>query len=106
MKYTQALGVMLLSGQHTLMVSRSTVLAVPKLTGRILGLDLHRELSRAKIHVYSQAGRGTDPWTFDKSASMRICGRQVLNIWRIMRSELDLLSYKMENAVFHLLGRR
>ena len=96
-----ALGVMLSSGQCTLMVSRSMTSAFPKLTALILGLVLH--ISKATLLVYGQAGRDADPWGFDKSTSIRICGRHVPSIWRAMRNELNPLNYDL---VFHLLSRR
>ena len=39
-------------------------------------------------------------------STFRASGRHVLNVWRLMRTELELSSYTLENTVFHLLHRR
>ncbi|TFY79148.1 hypothetical protein EWM64_g4861 [Hericium alpestre] len=55
--------------------------------GRHFGLDIGEQISRAP-------GRALG------------AGRQVLNVWRIMRAEQGLSLYTFENSVFHLLRRR
>ena len=41
-----------------------------------------------------------------KSSGIVVAGRILLNMWRIMRSELKLNTYTFENVVFHTLGVR
>jgi DNA polymerase zeta len=50
--------------------------------------------------------REKDQWGYQKTSIVSVTGRIVLNTWRLMRSELDLTSYTMENMVWHVLHRR
>lgn len=68
--------------------------------------DLRDELSRIKLQSHSRTGRDNDSWGFKKTSSITITGRHVINIWRSMRSELNLLQYTMENVVWHLCHKR
>lgn len=45
-------------------------------------------------------------WGLKKSSAISITGRIVLNVWRLMRSELLLTSFTFENMAFHVLHRR
>jgi DNA polymerase elongation subunit (family B) len=67
-------------------------------------INLIDELSRIKpgaVHVPR-----SDAWGYRKAAIFRIVGRHLLNVWRVMRGEIDLTSYRYENIVFHLLHNR
>lgn len=66
--------------------------------------DLCDELSRTKSD--SHGGKGSDKWGYNQTSTIRVTGRHMINIWRAMRGELNLLQYTMENVVFHLLHRR
>ncbi|KAJ5296921.1 uncharacterized protein N7443_007814 [Penicillium atrosanguineum] len=68
--------------------------------------DLTAELSRVKSQSHGKFGREEERWGADHTSSVHITGRHVINIWRAMRGELNLLGYTMENVVFHLLHRR
>lgn len=68
--------------------------------------DLTAELSRVKSQSHGKFGRDEDRWGADHTSSVQITGRHVINIWRAMRGEMNLLGYTMENVVFHLLHRR
>ncbi|QSS58946.1 polymerase zeta subunit, partial [Histoplasma capsulatum] len=68
--------------------------------------DLCDELSRVKTNSHGRIGKGNDRWGFNHTSSIRITGRHMINIWRAMRGELNLLQYTMENVVFHLLHQR
>ncbi|KAI8584678.1 hypothetical protein K450DRAFT_217450 [Umbelopsis ramanniana AG] len=67
-------------------------------------INLIDELSRIKPGAV-HAPR-SDAWGYRKAAIFRIVGRHLLNVWRVMRSEIDLTSYRYENIVFHLLHNR
>ncbi|PLB52421.1 DNA polymerase zeta, catalytic subunit [Aspergillus steynii IBT 23096] len=69
-------------------------------------LDICDELSRVKSQAHGRYGKDADRYGFNHTSSIRITGRHMINIWRAMRSELNLLQYSMENVVFHLLHRR
>ncbi|KAL4924882.1 DNA-directed DNA polymerase zeta catalytic subunit REV3 [Aspergillus undulatus] len=68
--------------------------------------DLCDELSRVKSQAHGRFGKEADKWGFEHTSCVRITGRHIINIWRAMRSEMNLLQYTMENVVFHLLHRR
>ena len=68
--------------------------------------DLCSEFSRTKSASRSGVGRGMDKWGFNQTSTIRVTGRHMINIWRAMQGELNLLQYTMENIVYHLLRRR
>ncbi|KAF2208252.1 hypothetical protein CERZMDRAFT_71056 [Cercospora zeae-maydis SCOH1-5] len=68
--------------------------------------NLPDEFSRMKSHSKGRFGKDADRWGFTHTSTVSITGRHTINIWRAMRSELNLLQYTMENVVFHLLRRR
>lgn len=68
--------------------------------------DLCDDLSRTKSQSHGRIGKDADRWGFNTTSTIRVTGRHMINIWRAMRGELNLLQYTMENVVFHLLHRR
>ncbi|CAI7665772.1 unnamed protein product [Penicillium manginii] len=68
--------------------------------------DLCEELSRVKSQANGKFGKEDDRWGFEHASSIRMTGRHMINIWRAMKGEMNLLQYTMENVVFHLLHRR
>ncbi|KAF4549285.1 DNA polymerase family B-like protein 2 [Elsinoe fawcettii] len=68
--------------------------------------NLPDEFSRMKSASHGRFGKDADRWGFTHTSTIRVTGRHMINIWRAMRSELNLLQYTMENVVFHLLHRR
>ncbi|KAI9715895.1 MAG: hypothetical protein M1812_005715 [Candelaria pacifica] len=68
--------------------------------------NLCDELSRMKSQSHGRFGKENDKWGFNHTSTIRVTGRHMINIWRAMRGELNLLQYTMENVVFHLLHRR
>ena len=68
--------------------------------------DLCDEFSRMKSNSHGRFGKDNDRWGFNHTSTIRVTGRHMINIWRAMRAELNLLQYTMENVVFHLLHRR
>lgn len=68
--------------------------------------NLNDEFSRIKAQSYKRIAKDNDQWGLKTTSTIRITGRHVINIWRAMRSELNLLQYTMENVAFHLLHRR
>ncbi|EEP75605.1 hypothetical protein UREG_00451 [Uncinocarpus reesii 1704] len=68
--------------------------------------DLCDELSRVKTDSHGRFGKESDRWGFNHTSTIRVTGRHMINIWRAMRGELNLLQYTMENVVFHVLHRR
>ena len=68
--------------------------------------NLCDEFSRMKSQSHGRFGKEDDRWGFNHTSTIRVTGRHMINIWRAMRGELNLLQYTMENVVFHLLHRR
>jgi len=68
--------------------------------------NLCDEFSRMKSQSHGRFGKDNDKWGFNHTSTIRVTGRHMINIWRAMRGELNLLQYTLENVVFHLLHRR
>lgn len=68
--------------------------------------NLCDELSRMKAQSHGRFGKQSDSWGFNTTSTIRVTGRHMINIWRAMRGELNLLQYTMENVVWHLLHKR
>ncbi|KAF2805235.1 uncharacterized protein BDZ99DRAFT_396509 [Mytilinidion resinicola] len=68
--------------------------------------DLCDEFSRMKSQSRGRFGKNADRWGFTHTSTIKVTGRHMINIWRAMRGELNLLQYTMENVVFHLLHKR
>ncbi|KXJ94114.1 hypothetical protein Micbo1qcDRAFT_187887 [Microdochium bolleyi] len=68
--------------------------------------NLCDEFSRMKTQSFGRFGKEADRWGFNTTSTIRVTGRHMINIWRAMRSELNLLQYTMENVVWHVLHKR
>lgn len=68
--------------------------------------NLCDELSRTKSDSKGRFGKSSDSWGYNQTSTIKVTGRHMINIWRAMRGELNLLQYTMENVVFHILHRR
>jgi DNA polymerase zeta len=68
--------------------------------------NLCDEFSRMKSQSHGRFGKEADRWGFNTTSTIRVTGRHMINIWRAMRGELNLLQYTMENVVWHILHRR
>ncbi|KAF2757341.1 DNA polymeras-like protein zeta catalytic subunit [Pseudovirgaria hyperparasitica] len=68
--------------------------------------DICDEFSRMKAQSHGRFGKEADRWGFTHTSTIRITGRHMINVWRAMRSELNLLQYTLENVAFHLLHKR
>ncbi|PWN52328.1 putative catalytic subunit of DNA polymerase zeta UPR-1 [Violaceomyces palustris] len=73
---------------------------------RAFDYDLVPELGRVISQNTGRAGGKSDNSGWTQSSALRITGRHVLNIWRLMKSELTLNLYSFENVCFHLLHKR
>ena len=68
--------------------------------------NLCDEFSRMKSQSHGRFSKEDDRWGFNHTSTIRVTGRHMINIWRAMRGELNLLQYTMENVVFQLCHRR
>ncbi|KNC96642.1 DNA polymerase (pol2) [Spizellomyces punctatus DAOM BR117] len=72
-----------------------------------LDIDLCTELSRVlPDNANTKFGRDEDSWGFRKQSHLHCTGRIFLNVWRLMRSELNLTSYSLESTAYHVLHKR
>ena len=65
--------------------------------------DLCNQLSRVK---HSSNGQIGDKWGMRHTSGIKITGRHMINIWRMLRQDLNLLQYTMENVVFNIFHLR
>ncbi|KAF8898732.1 hypothetical protein BD779DRAFT_1485278 [Infundibulicybe gibba] len=70
--------------------------------GQHYGFDISDMISRAP----HRKSRSNSNWDARHTSTLYIAGRHVLNLWRIMRTELALNSYTLENVVFNVLRQR
>jgi DNA polymerase zeta len=68
--------------------------------------NLSEELSRTISQSNSRFKLDITGWGLSHGQAIAVTGRHMLNIWRMIQSELHLLQYTMENVAFHLLHRR
>ncbi|EPQ27522.1 uncharacterized protein PFL1_05060 [Pseudozyma flocculosa PF-1] len=73
---------------------------------RAFDYDLVPELGRVLYQNTGRAGGKSDNYAWTQSSALRITGRHVLNLWRLMKGELALNVYSRENVCYHLLHRR
>nr|CAB3265529.1 DNA polymerase zeta catalytic subunit-like [Phallusia mammillata] len=72
-----------------------------------LGVDLCRGLSRVPgDETHNRHTAEADVYGADNASEIHIVGRIVLNLWRLMRTEVALCDYSFESITFHLLHER
>ncbi|KAJ2659947.1 DNA polymerase zeta, partial [Coemansia sp. RSA 1200] len=78
----------------------------------VYGIDLVHELSRVpnaniirKRWQYREGDKGGSG-NSGKQTRVNVPGRHMLNLWKIMRSELSLTSYTFENVVLNVLDEK
>lgn len=78
--------------------------------GYIIELNIGPLLSRipsTKIDFANKFKSENEDRDFnDSGAAVKITGRILLDVWRLLRPELPLTSYTFENVMFHILHRR
>ncbi|XP_058450241.1 DNA polymerase zeta catalytic subunit [Malaya genurostris] len=77
--------------------------------GYVLEMNLMKMLSRVptaeKVHVSEEEEQDLLEM-HEYSAGLKIPGRILLDIWRLMRHEIALTSYSFENVMYHIMHRR
>ncbi|CCF59642.1 hypothetical protein KAFR_0H02330 [Kazachstania africana CBS 2517] len=61
--------------------------------------EISRVISKGKNSSY-------DFWGYTHSTGITVTGRHILNIWRILSSDLQLTQYTVENIAYNLLHKR
>ncbi|ORZ34448.1 DNA polymerase [Catenaria anguillulae PL171] len=73
---------------------------------RIYGFDLTLDLARTITRRTQLDTRTLNAWGYRKGSSFSVAGRLILNVWRLLRSEINLTDYSLESTVAHVLKRR
>ncbi|KAK9370899.1 hypothetical protein V1509DRAFT_656586 [Lipomyces kononenkoae] len=66
--------------------------------------DLQDEFSRVKT-VKTNNGN-FDRWGYTQASTIKITGRHVFNMWRLLRNSVNLLQYTLQNCAFQILKKR
>lgn len=76
----------------------------------ILNINLLTELSRVRYFDRKKLPSETSLLNLtmaeEKEPEIRLTGRIVINLWRLLRSEVALQSYSFENIMYHILHQR
>ncbi|KAK9464313.1 hypothetical protein V1512DRAFT_278509 [Lipomyces arxii] len=67
--------------------------------------DLSNEFSRI-IEVKPPDAVRFDRWGYTHASTLKITGRHVLNLWRLLRGSVNLLGYSLQNCAFEVLKKR
>uniref|UniRef100_A0A023F1I9 DNA polymerase n=1 Tax=Triatoma infestans TaxID=30076 RepID=A0A023F1I9_TRIIF len=71
--------------------------------GHLLGINLYSLLGRIKdfsdVHLEMKL-------KLNEEFQLKVAGRIILNVWRIMRHEMALMNYSFENVLYHILHTR
>lgn len=65
-------------------------------------INLLPSLSRCN---FKNNGKFGDRWGYTHTSAIEVTGRHCLNIWRTLRSDLNLTDYSLENVSYHVLHR-
>lgn len=63
-------------------------------------INMMARLSRVQ---FKGNGKFGDRWGYTHTSAIKINGRHMLNVWRLLRLELALTSYSLENVCLHIL---
>ncbi|CAI4053009.1 hypothetical protein SKDZ_16G1080 [Saccharomyces kudriavzevii ZP591] len=70
---------------------------------KIHQFDIVNELARVK---YQFKSKRSDTWGYTQSSGISVTGRHIINIWRALRSDVNLAQYTIESTAFNLLHKR
>lgn len=89
-------------------VQRSSLGFILKRAKHIFEEDFHldRELSRLYPTQPGDARHYNDEWGAKTGSDIHLVGREVFNVWRLMRGELTLSSYTLQNVAWETLRKR
>ncbi|KAI8587099.1 DNA polymerase zeta catalytic subunit [Geranomyces variabilis] len=70
-------------------------------------IDMLAELARVRPEdVNTKFGAEEDAWGSRKQSHLSTTGRNFLNVWRLLRNEVNLTSYTLESVAYHILHIR
>ncbi|KAJ3155914.1 DNA polymerase zeta [Geranomyces variabilis] len=70
-------------------------------------IDMLAELARVRPEdVNTKFGAEEDAWGSRKQSHLSTTGRNFLNVWRLLRNEVNLTSYTLESVAYHVLHIR
>ena len=70
------------------------------------GSKIMSDISRVDSNATTKFGKNEDSYGDAKHCSIFTTGRICMNLWRIMKDQLNLVSYSLENVAYHLLHIR
>lgn len=70
-----------------------------------MNINLCEEIGRT-IGSNNHFDREKDEWGYTHNSGIHIVGRIILNVWRIVRSEVATNIYTFGNIVYHVLHKR
>ena len=74
-----------------------------------IGLDFQSRISRfpeAKVDDPGQIGEAPSNWWVTVTNEVQLSGRIIINLWRLMKTEVNLTNYSFENISYHVLHER
>lgn len=75
--------------------------------GAALGVPVEALLSRCPLRRSLREQRsGKDTYGAQHTSGVHVCGREVLNVWRLCRGEVKLQDYSFPSVCGKVLGRR
>ncbi|EGW31711.1 DNA polymerase zeta [Spathaspora passalidarum NRRL Y-27907] len=89
------------------------ILAGYEINAMSWGYIIERLRNVFDINILADFSRGSDKsngkfgdrWGYTHTSNIEINGRHMFNVWRLLRSDLSLTSYSLENVSYHLLHR-
>ncbi|KAG0225642.1 DNA polymerase zeta, partial [Actinomortierella wolfii] len=76
----------------------------------LAGADLSKMISRIYYHITptltKRALEERNSYNSKHTSGLKIIGRHMFNVWRLIRSEVALTNYGFSNVVFHVLQQR
>ncbi|KAG0270384.1 DNA polymerase zeta [Actinomortierella ambigua] len=76
----------------------------------LAGADLAKMISRIHYHTVptltKRALEERNSYNSKHSSGIKIIGRHMFNVWRLIRSEVALTNYGFSNVIFHVLQQR
>ncbi|KAJ1555442.1 DNA polymerase zeta, partial [Cladochytrium tenue] len=69
-------------------------------------MDLAASIARVTHGAKTKVSEEDNEYGYKHDTALSASGRIFLNVWRLMRTELTLTSYTLENTVFHALHER
>ena len=74
--------------------------------GHAIGLNFQSRISRFPEEEKPEAESGVSGWWVTGTNEVQLAGRVILNLWRLMKTEVTLTRYTFESVAYHVLHER